>query len=163
MIVSCTGHRWSNFTKAMDKKTIKANVKKWFKDNANRIEYHTNGMTIGFDQICAVAAIEAQVPVVAVLPCKNQEKYWSEKDKEIYSSLLKQCYQIEYISENHYNGCELDRNTKLVEMSDYMLTLRDTIEARSHGGTLSTIRKSLNKGIGVLNFFNNPPSILTEV
>lgn len=162
MIVSCTGPRWSNFTKAMDKKTIKANVKQWFKDNARKIEYHTNGMAIGFDQICAVAAIEAQVPVVAVLPCKNQEKYWTEKDKDIYSFLLKQCYQIEYISKDHYNGCELDRNTRLVEMSDFMLTLRDTIEARRYGGTLSTIRKSLSKGVGVLNFFTDPPSILTE-
>ena len=163
MIVSCTGPRWSNFTKRMDKKVIKQNVQKWFKDNARLIEYHTNGMALGFDQICANAAFDANVPVVAVLPCRGQEKYWNETDRNNYLLLLNRCYQIEYISEDHYKGCELDRNTRLVEMSDYMLTLRDVIESRSYGGTLSTIRKSLTKGITVLNFFTNPPSILTEV
>lgn len=163
MIVSCTGPRPMNYPPGLNKKTAKENIDRWFADNIRTIEYVTCGMAMGFDWWVAEAAIKYQAPIVAYLPHRTQDAKWDIKSKATYLSLLNQCYRTVYTSEKYYDGCELDRNTKMIKDADVVLTLRNVEENRKFGGTYSTLKKAYNQGKDIINFFTDPPSVLMEV
>ena len=110
------------------------------------------GMAIGFDMICAETVIElkkkyADIKIIGVLHCKNQDNKWSHKDKERYRSLLNRldgirCIYDEYIG----TECMRERNQYMVNNSSLMIALFDGLI----GGTKSTIDYARKQGLDIV-------------
>lgn len=110
------------------------------------------GMAIGFDMICAETVIElkkkyADIKIIGVLPCKNQDVKWAQNDKERYRSLLNildgiRCIYDEYIGAE----CMLERNRYMVNNSSLMIALFNGLD----GGTKSTIEYARKQGLEII-------------
>ncbi len=84
--------------------------------------YFGAGGALGFDALAAKAVISLKkknkkARLILVLPCKNQDKYWSAADKAEYEYIKKNADKIIYTSEIYYSGCMHRRNRHLVENS----------------------------------------------
>jgi len=108
------------------------------------------GGALGFDTLAAQVVLELKkehdILLSLVLPCKNQEKYWSLKDKEIYDSIFKQADMITYTSEEYTNGCMHKRNRKLVDDAAVCIAYY----RGASGGTAYTIKYAMGKGVRVI-------------
>lgn len=47
-----------------------------------------SGMALGWDQACALAALELKIPLIAAIPFEGQEKMWPQESQEGYRDLL---------------------------------------------------------------------------
>lgn len=118
----------------------------------NGIDTFLSGGARGYDQISALIIIAkrnagANIKLVLVLPCKDQDKLWSEKEKNQYKEVLKGADEIIYTSEEYTKDCMKIRNQKLVEMADVCLCALE----RERTGTAQTVRLAKEKGIEVIN------------
>ena len=82
-----------------------------------------SGGALGFDTIAALSVIllRAQgnrIRLIMALPCMEQDKLWSEEDREIYALILKLADEVRYIYAGEYKkGCMRDRNKYMVDNS----------------------------------------------
>ena len=124
-ITACfTGHRdIPEFEKMIVKKRLKKEIEKLIEKG---VIYFGNGGAVGFDSISALTVIELrerypQIKLIMVLPCKEQDRKWSEKDKATYAYILENADKITYTSEHYYKGCMHVRNRRLVDFSKYCI------------------------------------------
>lgn len=106
------------------------------------ITQFTSGMAIGVDCWAAqiVLALRESDPTLklhCVLPCKNQDAKWNAAAKEAYHAILERADTIQYVSQDYYSGCMLDRNRRLVDLADILLAVYD---GKPAGGTAATVR-----------------------
>ncbi len=118
----------------------------------NGVDTFISGGALGYYQISASVIITKKnqginIKLVLVLPCKEQDKYWSKKEKIQYQEILKGANEIIYISEEYTDNCMKIRNRKLVEMADICLCALE----RERTGTAQTVRFAKEKGIEVIN------------
>ena len=110
------------------------------------------GGALGFDTFAALAIIDKRktrpfLRLHLYLPCKEQAEKWSERDKRIYSYILKEADEITYTSENYTKGCMLHRNRCLVDNADFCLAYCK----KTTGGTAYTLNYAKKKSIRTLN------------
>lgn len=111
-----------------------------------------SGGAIGFDTIAAetVIGLKKEFPfinLVLILPCKEQDKFWTEKDKVRYDLIKKSADKTVYVSENFFNGCMQKRNRRLVDISDFCISyLKD-----DKGGTFYTVNYAERNGLKIYN------------
>lgn len=112
-----TGHRKipASEVKSIEKQLDKI-IKKLYKKG---VIFYGVGGSYGFDLLAERAVIQArnrhkEIKLILVLPCKNQEKYWTEDNKKAFSEIKSQADKIVYTSENYTNGCMHKRNRHLV-------------------------------------------------
>ena len=72
-----------------------------------------------------------------ILPYKGQADKWSGFAQERYHRILEQADSVEYVSNDYYKGCMLDRNRRLVEAAGQLLAVYN---GEQRGGTVATIR-----------------------
>ena len=72
-----------------------------------------------------------------ILPHEGQADKWSDTAQERYRSILDQADSVEYVSQEYYDGCMLDRNHRLVEASGLLLAVYN---GEWRGGTAATVR-----------------------
>lgn len=79
-----------------------------------------------------------QIQLHIYVPCLEQDKLWNLSQKEEYKQLLEKCDKIVQVSDEKYSDyCMKLRNIKMVDNSDYLLSIYDF----SHkGGTHFTIK-----------------------
>ena len=111
-----------------------------------------SGGALGFDQIAASLVIAKRemgqnVRLIFVLPCRDQEKYWTSEQKRLYRGLLREADEIIYISEEYSGGCMKKRNCYMVEHADYCICA--LLFDRS--GTAQTVRYARQKGLCIIN------------
>jgi len=111
-----------------------------------------SGGALGFDQIAASLIIakkkmEKNIRLIFALPCKNQDKLWTEKQKTLYKDLLGEADQVIYVSKAYSNSCMCKRNRYMVQNLDYCIC------ALLHGvsGTGQTVRLARKSGLRVIN------------
>lgn len=145
-----TGHRKlpSNMYQKIDE-ILKEEVIKLVKRG---VRYFGVGGALGFDTLCALAILdikktEPQIKLILVLPCKNQDKYWSRQDKEIYRFIKASADKIVYVSKNYTKDCMIIRNCHLVDNSSYCICY---LTNRS-SGTAFTVRRAKEKGVITIN------------
>ncbi len=85
-------------------------------------KYFGCGGALGFDTLAALTILQLKtihphIKLMLVLPCKNQDKYWSEQDKETYKQIKSKADKIVYTSENYTHDCMHKRNRHLVNYS----------------------------------------------
>ncbi len=108
------------------------------------------GMATGFDLAAAESVLQYKkdykVNLIPCIPCLAQEKGYSQKNKERYSRILKNCNQSFIISEEYYDGCMFERDRFMVDNCDVVVSyLR-----RNSGGTYYTVSYAKSKGVNII-------------
>ena len=85
-----------------------------------------NGMAMGFDLIAAEKTLELKkkyphIRLVLCIPCYQQERSFSEKDKGRYASIYKKADEKVILADSYYRGCMQVRNKYMVERADVLL------------------------------------------
>lgn len=86
------------------------------------------GMAKGVDQIAALEAVNLGIPLHCYFPYKH-------KMSDVEEYLISYATEIQFISEDYYNGVYLDRDRKLVRDCDILLVVWD---GKKVGGTYYT-------------------------
>ena len=82
-----------------------------------------------------------------VLPCREQEKKWTEAEKKQYFEILEQADKVTYVSEQYDRGCMYKRNRHLVNYSSYCIAYLN----QDTGGTHYTVDYAQKHGLQVFN------------
>lgn len=107
------------------------------------------GMAMGFDLKCAEVLLEKKrefnIDVIACIPCKNQDKFFKNEEKERYQEYLKKADKIVCFSDEYTNGCMQIRNRYMVDNSSVLVAYLKYFK----GGALYTVNyaKKQNKEI----------------
>lgn len=113
------------------------------------------GGAIGFDTLAAeaVLALKKDYPHIKlrlVLPCREQDKYWTAQQKKDYRRILDLADSHEYVSESYTRYCMFQRNKKMVDESSVVISFFD---GNDKGGTAMTVSYANKKGIPVINLY----------
>jgi predicted GTPase len=82
------------------------------------------GMAIGFDlKVFEILQTKKKfnIDVIACVPCKNQDKLWTFKQKEQYKTAIEQADKVVFISEEYFDGCMQKRNMYMVDNSSIVV------------------------------------------
>lgn len=145
---SFTGHR------ILKKDFNEENLKEIIKEVLKR-GYTTFlvGMARGFDLKCFEILLEEKkdynIDIIACVPCKEQDKYFTLKEKEQYKNCIEKADKIIYISENYTDSCMIERNKYMVNNSSLLVAYYYS----RIGGTHQTVSyaEKLNKEIIYFN------------
>ena len=82
-----------------------------------------------------------------ILPCKNQERFWTQDDIEIYDRILEEADEVVCLSERYRKGSMHMRYRHLVDRSGICVCYltKDT------GGTAYTVKYAKRKGLRIIN------------
>ena len=111
------------------------------------------GGATGFDTIAAsslvrLRAAHPEIRLILALPCADQTSAWSDQNRVLHETIRAQADQVITLSPHYYRGCMMVRNRFMVDHADFCVAYyRD----RGTGGTLSTIRMAMHRGLPVLN------------
>jgi uncharacterized phage-like protein YoqJ len=111
-----------------------------------------SGGGLGFDHITASLIITkkqqgADIRLIFALPCRNQDEKWTDRQKQLYHSLLSEADEVIYVSEEYTPDCMRERNFYMVDNSAYCICafLRDI------SGTGQTVRYAERQGLQIIN------------
>ena len=103
------------------------------------------GMAKGFDSKCFEILLrkkqEKDIKIIACVPCKEQDKYFTKIEKEKYKKYLEKADEIVYISEEYINGCMQQRNRYMVDNSSLLIAYLKYPK----GGTFYTVNYAIKK------------------
>lgn len=110
------------------------------------------GGSYGFDMLAERAVIRArnrhnEIKLILVLPCKEQDKYWTEDNKAAFAEIKNQADKIVYLSENYSKGCMHRRNRHLVDFSGYCIAYLN----ENSGGTAYTVNYARQSDLEIFN------------
>lgn len=113
------------------------------------------GMALGVDLWFAAVCVKLEIPFIAFLPCKNQEKLWGEEYKQIYKRAINKAVQVRYTTRKDYEGpkCILDRNTA---MANWLAQKDDSVlfsvwDGSQRSGTGHMVNQSKKRNIKNIN------------
>lgn len=135
-----------------DLEAVKQNVDKILKDLILKgYKYFGTGGAVGFDALAAKAVIELKksnkdIKLILVLPCKDQDKFWSLDEKVEYKFIKENADKIIYTGEKYDFGCMQKRNRHLVDNSSVCIAY----VKKSRGGAAYTASYAKNKGKTVI-------------
>lgn len=97
-----------------------------------------SGMALGVDTLFALIALELKIPLIAAIPCINQDKFWTPKSKELYNYILSQpLVEKELISVGIYTPDKMQkRNIWMVDNCDRLIAVWDG----TYGGTCNCVQ-----------------------
>ena len=120
-VCAFTGHRSleADFKQA----DLKEKIENLIKDG---VIVFLSGVATGFDIIAAkmVISLKKEYPfikLIACIPCLNQEKYFSDKQREEYYAVLEQADEKHVLSDRYYNGCMQKRNRYMADRADVLM------------------------------------------
>ena len=144
-----TGHRKIVEINMFIKSRLKKEIEKLIEKG---VIFYGAGGALGFDTLAALTVLELkkkhpQIKLIMVLPCREQDKSWSDADKKIYADILEKADKTVYTSERYHRGCMHVRNKRLVDYSSYCIAYLK----ESTGGTAFTVNYALEKGLEIIN------------
>lgn len=114
-----------------------------------KVNYFIAGGAIGADSDFAEIVLGLRdsfydhIKLEIAVPCPNQDKYWSDKEKQAYAKLLKRADKVTYVSDKYTNFCMQKRNQYMVDHSDIVFAFWN--ENKKSGGTYNTIQYAKQK------------------
>ncbi len=120
----------------------------------NGVRTFLAGGAIGFDTLAAKAVINfrishSDVRLKILVPCKNQSQKWNDYEKSVYEYILSASDEVEYFSEEYYDGCMKERNAALAERCDMLIAY----VGRTVGGSAQTYRMAEKLGKKIYNLY----------
>jgi uncharacterized phage-like protein YoqJ len=89
----------------------------------------------------------ADIRLNFALPCRNQDEKWTDKQKQLYCSLLSEADEIYYVSEEYTPDCMRERNQYMVDNSVFCICAL----VKDISGTGQTVRYAQQQGLQVIN------------
>ncbi len=110
------------------------------------------GGALGFDTLAAETVLKKketnpEIKLILILPCRNQDKYWSYEDRKKYEEIKSLADDIIYTASTYYNGCMQVRNKALVDRSDICIAYLRKLT----GGSASTVKYAEKCGIKIIH------------
>ena len=109
------------------------------------------GMAIGFDFKCFEILLSKKqkynIDIIACIPCKEQSKFYKNKDKETYEEFLKKADKIVCFSDEYFNGCMQVRNRFMVDNSSVLIAHCKYFK----GGAVYTLNYAKKKNKEIIN------------
>lgn len=120
--------------------------------------FYGAGGAYGFDMLAEKAVVRArerhkEIKLILVLPCKNQDKYWTAESKAMYAEILSKADKVVYTSEFYEKGCMHKRNRHLVDFSGYCIAYL----TQNSGGTAYTVDYARQNGLKIVNLGSIQP------
>lgn len=151
-ILAVTGHRPNKLNNDYD---FKSPLMKWIKAEIIKVleeekpHYGISGMALGIDTLFSLTCLELNVPLIAAIPCRGQEKLWTNKSQRLYNEILDKAHVVNVLSPMYTKECMQKRNEWMVDKSTKVLAVWDG----SSGGTGNCVKyaESLNKAIIRIN------------
>ena len=121
--------------------------------NEGFTEFRSGGAQ-GFDTLAALAVLEVKatmphIKLELILPCLDQDKFWSKDAKLFYEYTKKRADAVYYVRRSYYNGIMHERDRRLVDGSDMCISFL----AKTDGGTAYTCNYAKRKKVPILNLF----------
>ena len=151
-----TGHR---IIAAKEKAVVKENIK-----NAIIYLMHEKGVTnfisggaLGFDTMAAQTVLKLketykELKLIMYLPCNDQDKRWTPKDRSIYRYILKYADECVLVSNSGYtDGCMKERNLAMARDSSFCIAY---YKGRVNSGTGQSVRFAKENDCMVINTAN---------
>lgn len=113
------------------------------------------GGALGFDTLAEQEVlrlkneISEEIKLVLVLPCRDQDLHWRERDSAVFHTLRRSADEVIYTGEEYERGCMFVRNRFLVEHSSACLFFLR--ENTTRGGTAYTVRYAKQKGLQLID------------
>ncbi len=106
------------------------------------------GGAVGFDQLCAELILRLKselkdIELRLILPCLDQDKFFTEKQKESYRKIRAAADKIDVLYENYTRSCMLERNRRMADESSVCVAYC----IKATGGSAYTIRYAAKKHI----------------
>lgn len=148
MKIAITGHRPNKLGNDYD---LISNLVLQSIINEHKPTQLISGMALGIDTLWAELAIENNIPLLAALPCQNQDKMWPQKSKLIYKDILDNPLTTSHlVTDCEYNvKCMQDRDIYMVDNCDLLIAVWDG----TSGGTSNCVgyANSVDKKIIIIN------------
>lgn len=146
-----SGHRDVPAEKEQRLKKRVVELIKNFANNNQIYDYYAGG-ALGFDTIAEIAVLEVkkEIPEVKLhlaIPCENQSKSWSVKDKRIYNYILSKADSVTLVQREYDRYCMFKRNRFMVDKSSFLITYYH----KKSGGTAYTRDYAMKNGLLVIN------------
>ena len=87
-----------------------------------------------------------EISLIACIPCPEQDKSYSAKNKERYKRILENCSEVTVLSEEYFDGCMQVRDRYLVDTCDVLIAYK----RRNRGGTVYTVNYAKSKGVNII-------------
>lgn len=101
------------------------------------------GMALGVDTVFALAVLELKkegidIKLHCAIPCRNQSKKWTSKDKKMYDYILSKADIVNIVSNEEYKPYLMQkRNSYMVNLSDFIIAVWS---GDTNSGTYNCIR-----------------------
>jgi len=111
-----------------------------------------SGGALGFDHIAVSLVITkrqqgANIRLIFALPCRNQDEAWTDRQKQLYRSLLSEADEVRYLSEENTPESMSICNRYMVDNSLYCIcAFKDKAD-----GTGQTLHYAQEQGLQVIN------------
>ena len=153
MTVCFTGHRSiPDADKEKLSKRIMDEIEKLYDMGARTF---IAGGALGFDMLCetcviALRRLKGDVKLILALPCREQDKNWSEIEKLCLYNIKVMADKVVYVSESYSSDCMFKRNRYMVDNSDVVICYKD---GRLKGGTYYTMKYALDNNKKIINLY----------
>lgn len=119
------------------------------------VRYFCAGGALGFDTIAARCIIRLKrkyphIRLILILPCPEQDRYWSDRDKAVYKDITDKADRVVYTSLRYTRGCMHRRNRCLVDNSAYCIAYC----GKNAGGTYYTLNYAAARGLEIINLWD---------
>lgn len=105
------------------------------------------GMALGVDTVAAEVALANNIPYVAAVPFKGQEKSWTQEQQAHYKMLLDYAEEVKYVDEGGQYAAWLfqKRNEWMVDNADIVVAVWNGFK----GGTRNCVEYALRTQVPV--------------
>ncbi len=113
------------------------------------------GGALGFDTEAARAVIEFRIShpdarLILVLPCPEQDAYWSNAQRDSYSFILKNANEVIYTADGYFDGCMRVRNQRLADECHILIAYASS---RTKSGASQTVRMAERLSRRIYNLY----------
>ena len=122
---------------------------------ADGYTHFISGAALGVDTDFALTVLNLKenypfIRLELAIPCREQNKFWTEKESEIYLVLQNKADKVTVLSELYTPYCMQKRNEYMVDKSDAVLCCYNGAKS---GGTYNTIKyaKRKNKPLFIID------------
>ena len=118
----------------------------------NGVTEFLSGGALGFDHIAASLVIAkkqqgANIRLIFALAHDGYNESWTDKQKQLFRSLMGEADEVRYVSEKYAIGCIKKRNHYLVDNSAYCICAL----TKKISETAQTVRYARQQGLKIIN------------
>ena len=111
-------------------------------------------MALGFDTACFILLdkikriLGKKIKLIACVPCKGQDKYFNEEQKNVYGKMIERADKVIVLSQNYTADCMLKRNRFMVDNSSLVVYY----VTKTNGGSYYTKNYAETNGVKVISW-----------